>query len=152
VLSYFNEARNLFNAYHDEGAKRNLNRILESNASAAIKNKASLLKSYTAVPGFDTLKDRFNYAEVAAEPALYRDCYVLWRGAAANIQNDEEKIRFDLLVGYDTRRVMEGAVEVEVNFPAVINPSLPLEVLGRVVLLDGTEEFMLEGTALHQGP
>jgi tetratricopeptide (TPR) repeat protein len=151
VLSCYNEARALFNAYRDEGAKRNLNRILESNASQAVKNKARLLKSYTETPGFDTLKDRFSYAEVSAEPWLYRDCYVVWRGAAANVETGENSIGFDLLVGYDTRRVMEGAVEVRVDFPASINTGLPLEVLGRVVPLPGEEKFILEGTALHQG-
>jgi tetratricopeptide (TPR) repeat protein len=154
VLSYYNEARALFNSYHDEGAKRNLNRILESNASSAIKNKARLLKSYTAVPGFDTLKDRFNYGEVAAEPVLYRDCYVLWRGVAANLENTDDKTGFDFLVGYDTRKIMEGAVPVELDFPAGINSSEPLEVLGQIVLLkdDGKDRFMLRGVAIHQGP
>jgi tetratricopeptide (TPR) repeat protein len=151
VLSYYNEARTLFNSYHDEGAKRNLNRILESNASSAVKNKARLLKSYTDAPGFDTLKDRFSYAEVSAEPWLYRDCYVVWRGSAANVDTGESSIDFDFLVGYDTRRVMEGAVAVRVDFPASINANLPLEVLGRVVPLPGEEQFMLEGIALHQG-
>jgi hypothetical protein len=154
VLSYYNEARSLFNSYHDEGAKRNLNRILESNASGAIKNKARLLMSYTEIPGFDTLKDHFKYAEVFAEPVLYRDCYVLWKGSAANLQNDENSITFDLLVGYDTRKVMEGAVSVSLNFPASIDTTLPLEVLGKIVLLKGSngEPFMIEGAALHQGP
>ncbi|MDR2049236.1 MAG: tetratricopeptide repeat protein, partial [Treponema sp.] len=49
VIGLYNEARAFFNEYRDEKAKYALNRILESNASAAIKNKARLLKSYTAV-------------------------------------------------------------------------------------------------------
>ncbi|MDR1929324.1 MAG: tetratricopeptide repeat protein, partial [Treponema sp.] len=151
VLSYYNEARALFNSYRDEGAKRNLNRILESNASRAVKNKARLLKSHTVTPGFDTLKDRFSYAEVLAEPLLYRDCHVLWRGSAANVQSGEDSIRFDFLVGYDTRKVMEGAVPVKLDFPARIDTALPLEVLGRVVPLEGGS-FVLEGRAVHQAP
>jgi hypothetical protein len=154
VISFYNGARSFFNSYHDEAAKRNLNRILESNASTAIKNKARLLKSYTEAPGFDTLKDRFSYAEVSSEPVLYRDCYVLWRGVAANLETTADKTRFDLLVGYDTRKIMEGAVPVELNFPAGINTTEPLEILGRIVLVrgDGKDQFMLEGIGIHQSP
>ncbi|MDR2143631.1 MAG: tetratricopeptide repeat protein, partial [Treponema sp.] len=64
VIKLYDEARVFFNEYRDEKAKYNLNRILESNASAAVKNKAALLKSYTVTPGFDTLKDSFSYKEV----------------------------------------------------------------------------------------
>ncbi|MDR2470678.1 MAG: tetratricopeptide repeat protein [Treponema sp.] len=151
VLASYNEARRLFNRRRDEAAKRELNRIMNSNASAAVKNKAALLKGYTEAPGFDTLNDRFSYRDVAADPSLYRDCYVLWRGSAANVQTDTGTIRFDLLVGYDTRTVMEGDVAVELRFPAEINTALPLEVLGSVVPL-GPGRFMLRGTGIHQGP
>jgi len=151
VLSAYTQARNLFNKFHDEAAKREINRILESNASTGIKNKARLLKGYTQEPGFDTLKDRFSYAEVLADPLLYRDCYVLWRGSAANVRTGIDIVSFDFLVGYDTRTVMEGAVAVELNFPATINAVEPLEVLGRVIPLS-SDRFMIAGTGIHQSP
>jgi tetratricopeptide (TPR) repeat protein len=149
VIGLYNEAREFFNEYRDEKAKYILNRILQSNASAAIKNKAALLKSYTVIPGFDTLKDSFSYGEVAVEPLLYRDCYVVWKGMAANVTRNEHTVSFDLLVGYDTRRVMEGAVNVGLDFPAEINPSVPMEVLGKIVILSG-DRFMLEAEGIHQ--
>ncbi|MCL1815391.1 MAG: tetratricopeptide repeat protein [Treponema sp.] len=151
VLSLYEKARDLFNKYHDEGAKRELNRILESNASSAVKNKARLLRGYMQTPGFDTLKDHFTYAEVAADPPLYRDCHVLWRGSAANLRIDPDRVSFELLVGYDTRTIMEGAVTVELDFPAEINTVEPLEVLGRIVPL-GLNKFMIAGTGIHQSP
>ena len=151
VLSLYNKARSLFNSHRDEAAKKELNRILESNASTAVKNKARLLISYTETPGFDTLKDKFSYSDVASEPLLYRDCHVLWRGSAANVKTFSNSVSFDFLVGYDTRTVMEGAVSVELEFPADINTSESLEVLGRVVPLSaGT--FKLAGTGIHQTP
>ena len=149
VVSLYGKARKLFNSRRDEAAKRELNRILESNASAAIKNKARILKSYTEAPGFDTLKDRFTYTEVASEPFLYRDCHVLWRGSAANVRSGPDRLNFDLLVGYDTHTVMEGAVPVELDFPAEINPAEALEVLGKVVPLPG-DTFKIIGTGIHQ--
>jgi hypothetical protein len=152
VLDTYEEARDLFNKRHDEPAKRNLNRILESNASDAIKTKARLLISYMDTPGFDTLKDRFAYADVKKEPAIYRDCHVIWRGMATNFTMEETATSFDFLVGYDTRSVLQGIVPVRFNFSVAVNPEQPLEILGRVVPIstDSGQDIMLEGVALHQ--
>ncbi|GHV29218.1 hypothetical protein AGMMS4952_14600 [Spirochaetia bacterium] len=150
VLELYETARKLFAAYRDEAAKVPLNRLIESNASDPVKNKARLLISYTEPPGFDTLKDRFPYAEVRQDPLLYRDCYVIWRGMAANLTEGEASTSFELLVGYDTRRVLEGRVPVEFSFSVPLNPERPLEVLGRVIPVGGEEGVRLEGIALHQ--
>jgi tetratricopeptide (TPR) repeat protein len=151
VLSGYTEARKLFNQYHDERAKQELNRIIDSNASTAIKNKAQLLRAYTEIPGFDTLKDHFTYTEVSRDPLLYRDCFVLWKGSAANIKTGPEKTSFDLLIGYDTRTIMEGAVTVELEFPADITTIEPLEVLGFVVPT-AADKFIISATGIHQSP
>jgi tetratricopeptide (TPR) repeat protein len=152
VLDTYEEARDLFNKRHDELARRNLNRILESNAAESIKTKASLLISYMDTPGFDTLKDRFAYTNVKQEPALYRDCHVIWRGMATNFTLEETSTSFDFLVGYDTRSVLQGIVRVRFNFAVAVNPEQPLEVLGRVVPIstDRGQDIMLEGMAIHQ--
>jgi tetratricopeptide (TPR) repeat protein len=158
AIALYDEARKAFTSYHDEKAKYYLNRLLESNASAAIKNKARLLKNYTAVPGFETIRDRFSYAEVAASPLLYRDCYVIWKGMAANPALNGEGTRFDLLVGYaplHSRHEMEGKVAVEVGFPhQEINPAHPLEVLGKIVIQSGagTPQFRLEAAGINWNP
>jgi tetratricopeptide (TPR) repeat protein len=153
VVSQYNKARRLFNDHHDEAAKRELNRIIDSNASAAVKSKARLLFEYMEKepPGFDTIKDKFSYAEVSADPLLYRDCYVLWRGSVANVKMFPDSVVFDFLVGYDTRTVMEGAVTVEIDFPAEINPAEAMEVLGKVMPLS-QGKFKLKGTGLHTKP
>ncbi|AEF83580.1 tetratricopeptide repeat domain protein [Treponema primitia ZAS-2] len=153
VLDTYEEARKLFTAYRDEAAKLSLNRLIESNASDGVKNKARLLLSYMDVPGFDTLKDRYPYLEVLKDPALYRNCYVIWRGMAANLDERENGMSFELLVGYDTRTTLEGRVPVVFDFAAPLNLERPLEVLGRVIpvsLPGGEEDIRLEGIALHQ--
>ncbi|MDR3146282.1 MAG: tetratricopeptide repeat protein [Treponema sp.] len=152
VLESYAEARSLFTERRDEAAKVALNRIIESNASEPIKNKARLLLSYTEAPGFDTLKDRFRYADVIREPVLYRDCYVIWRGMASNLKESEGSTSFDFLVGYDTRSILEGIVPVDFDFPMAVNPERPLEVLGYIVPVaaSGGEDVRLRGTALHQ--
>jgi tetratricopeptide (TPR) repeat protein len=154
VLNTYGEARNLFTHYRDEAAKVALNRILESNASEAVKNKARVLFSYTETPGFDTLRDRFTYGEIIKEPVLYRDCYVVWRGMATNLDIQQNATSLDFLVGYDTRSTLEGIVPVVFNFSVAVNPDRPLEILGRVVpVLSANasgQDIRLEGVALHQ--
>lgn len=155
AVAAYEEARRLFTAYRDEAAKVPLNRILESNASDALKNKARLLLSLTDEPGFDTLKDRLSYAEVIREPVLYRDCYVIWRGMASNMASAENSVTFDLLVGYDTRTKLEGVVSVHFNFAVNrVNTLLPLEVLGKIVPVVpasvGDPPIRLQGVAIHQ--
>jgi hypothetical protein len=152
VVDTYNEARKLFASYHDEKAKVNLNRLLESNCPEPVKNKGRILLSYMDVPGFDTLKDRFSYGEVIEEPILYRDCYVIWRGIASNLNIGQNHTSFDFLVGYDTRRTVEGIVRVNYDFAIPVNPERPVEILGRIIPVIGERgaEIRIAGTALNQ--
>jgi hypothetical protein len=152
VLDKYNEARKLFTSYHDEKARVNLNHLLESNCPEPVKNKARLLLSYMEVPGFDTLKDRFSYDEVIREPALYRDCHVIWRGIAGNLNVGQNRTSFDFLVGYDTRRTVEGIVRVDYDFASPVNPERPVEILGRIIPVFGEKgaEIRIAGVALNQ--
>jgi tetratricopeptide (TPR) repeat protein len=153
ALKLYETGHRLFTEYRDEAAKPSLNRLIESNAPDPIKNKARLLISYMEIPGFDTLKDRFSYAEVRQEPLLYRDCYVIWQGMATNLSAGETTTAFDFLVGYDTRTKLEGIVQVRFDFSVPLALERPLEVLGRVIPVstaDGEEGIRLEGIALHQ--
>ena len=151
VLKAYESAQSLFTAYRDEKAKISLNRILESNASEGVKNKARILLSYMETPGFDTFNkaDNVSYSEAIREPFLYRDVHVIWRGMAANVVTVQNVTNFDLLVGYDTYRTMEGQVNVTFGSAVSINTERPLEVLGRVVPASGND-IMLEGVAIHQ--
>jgi tetratricopeptide (TPR) repeat protein len=154
VLDAYAEARKLFADYRDENAKTVLNRILESNAPDGIKNKARLLFSYTTPPGFDTFSERdsFKYAEVLKDPPLYRDCYVIWQGMAANLEIRQNTTVFTFLVGYDTRTTLEGQVPVTFNAAIPVNPELPLKVLARVIpaAIPGGMDIHLEGVAVQQ--
>jgi tetratricopeptide (TPR) repeat protein len=152
VLDAYAEGREFFAEGRDEAAKVALNRVLESNASEPVKNKARLLLSYTELPGFDTLKDRYSYQEVRADPPLYRDCYVIWRGMAANVEQLDRGVLLDFLVGYDTRTTLQGTVPVRFEVSLAVDPERPLEILGRVIPVTsaGQESLRLEGIAVHQ--
>jgi hypothetical protein len=152
ATTLYDRALLLFTDYRDETAKLSLNRILESNASESIKNKSRLLFLYMEIPGFDNFKmnDNFTYAEVKAEPVIYRDVHIIWQGMATNVTVTDEYTRFDFLVGYDTRRTLEGIVPVIFNIPVSINPERPLEVLAKISLNSTNTDIFLEGVAIHQ--
>ena len=152
VLDNYNEALRLFAEYRDDAARVRLNRILESNASEPIKNRARLLISYMVVPGFDTLRDRFTYREVISDPFLFRGCHVIWRGMATNLNIQQNHTSFDFLVGYDTFRVMEGIVQIDYDFAIPINPERPIEILGRIIPISTERgvDIRIQGVALNQ--
>jgi tetratricopeptide (TPR) repeat protein len=152
AIGHYDRALSLFTSYRDEAAKIYLNRILVSNASENLKNKARLLMSFMEIPGFDNFKqaDNPSFSDVKNEPAVYRDVYVIWRGMATNLEVTDEAVYFDFLVGYDTRKTLEGIVPVEFKFPVSINTERPLEVLGKIDLLGADMNITLKGTAIHQ--
>jgi hypothetical protein len=155
TLDLYETGLRLFTVNRDEAARVSLNRLMESNAPDSLKNKARLLISYMEEPGFDNLKEWFSFAEVRQDPVLYRDCYVIWRGMATNINAGESSVAFDFLIGYDTRTTLEGIVPVNFDFSLSLDPERPLEVLGRVIpvsIAEGEEGIRLEGIALHQAP
>lgn len=144
----FDRARRYLLDYRDNLAVHELNRILLSNATAAVKQKATLLKGYAEPPDFRTFRDPFSLAEVAAAPEEYADCHVRWSGKVANTVVGEEVISFDLLVGYHEGKILEGVVPVRLAFSAIIEDGGSQEVLGRVVVgEDG--EISLEAVSIR---
>lgn len=150
ALAVFEKAKNLFQAYRDEAALVEINRLLNSNASPAIKAKATLLRSHARDPSFLSLPDRFNLAEVAAQPYLYEGVAVAWKGLPANIRNSDTALGFDFLVGYQEARQLEGIVEVQVPFAASISEGQALELLAVVrPKAPPLAGFYLECVAIH---
>ncbi|MDR0583064.1 MAG: tetratricopeptide repeat protein [Treponema sp.] len=153
VLACYDKALALFTEYRDDAAKVNLNRILESNASDSLKNRARILLTFTEAPGFDNFRrsDNVSYSDIIADPALYRDVHVVWRGMATNVETNGNSTTFDFLVGYDTRKTLEGIVPVVFDRALSLSPERPLEVLGRVSFLSSQgEAIRLEGVAIYQ--
>jgi tetratricopeptide (TPR) repeat protein len=134
--------------YRDNLAIREINRLLNSNASIYVKEKAKLLKTFVREPDFTTIKDSFPYTEVAVNPALYEDCYVLWSGKVANVRVSPQAIDFDLLVGYQDERELQGVVPVKLQFAFDLENGIGVEVLGKILLRDGS--LALLGRSLHR--
>ncbi len=148
VARVFGEAKQNLLAWRDNPAIVDLNRILASNASLGVKERARILKGLTVPATFDTLQARYSFREVAAQPVLYDGCTVAWQGKVANLAVSAEAITFDLLVGYQQERELQGIVPVRLGFAADIDNGIAMEVLGKVVV-DG-KAIRLEGLALHR--
>ncbi|MCM1321114.1 MAG: tetratricopeptide repeat protein [Bacteroides sp.] len=86
----YEEMKKLFQKYDDNGAQILVNRLLYSNAAASVKQKARLLMEYFSEPTFDSMLEKktrqLSYQEVAADPFLYLDCWVVWSGRVANLK------------------------------------------------------------------
>jgi tetratricopeptide (TPR) repeat protein len=134
--------------YRDNLAIREINKLLRSNASAYVKEKARLMKTFVQDPDFSTVKDPFPYLEVRSDPSLYADCYVVWRGKAANVRIGENEITFDLLVGYEDETELLGLVPVSLDFASTIENGDGIEVLGKVRVEE--QQIRLQGISLHR--
>ena len=148
VERLFEQTKNYLLAYRDNLAIREANRILRSNASVYVKEKARLLKTFVVTPDFTTIRDPFSFQEVAADPLLYRDCFVVWRGKIANLRIGDEAIVFDLLVGYEDSRELLGIVPVMLDFAVTLENGYAVEVLGQVGGAD--TQIALKAISLHR--
>jgi len=120
-----------YQAYEDNKARYELNKIKYSNAAEDIRQKALGLIDILGEPTIDNIGTTYTYADVAAAPWLYDGCWVLWKGMTANVVYNDEVISFDFLVGFEDGKVLEGRVAVEIPFLTVMEP-LPLELLAQV--------------------
>lgn len=148
IRQAFEDAIEYFHAYRDNLAQRELNRIFLSNASTAVKDKARLIQSYLKEPSFTTLDDNFTYSEIREQPFLYENCYVKWKGRITNLKALPDAITFDLLVGYEDGKILEGTVPAFLSFSANLQTEFPLEVLGCIQVKDNI--VSLRVTSLHQ--
>ncbi len=140
--------KKFFNNFDDNRAMREINRIILSNADLSIKKQVLVLKEYLHAPTFSTLKTAYTYQDVIKEPLLYKNCYVKWKGRVSNLIVTKKDISFDLLVGYEKEKVLEGIVPVTLYFPVKIDPALAIEVLGKIEIVDS--KIHLTGISIHQ--
>jgi len=147
IRDTFSRIEKYFNEYRDNLAMRETNRILNSNASPALRQKALLFRDHLQKPDFVTFRDNFTYQEVTADPYLYNGCFVRWKGKISNLSVTKEKITFDFLVGYETEKVLEGVVPVVMHFAADLRNSQAAEIIAKVINSDG--KISLEATSLR---
>jgi tetratricopeptide (TPR) repeat protein len=137
ALASFERAKDYFQAYRDNAAMIEINRLLGSNAGSGIKAKAASLRSFVGKPDFRTIKDAPTYAQAIADPWLYDGCSVAWKGMAANVRVDPkpgdggQSVLFDFLVGYQDKKRLEGLVAASVG-DMEVPMDRPLEILATI--------------------
>lgn len=142
------DAQTYFQKYRDNAAQVEINRILNSNASTAVRQKARLLVEYLVDPGFDTDIDNYTYEQIQSDLWLYLDCWVIWSGRVTNVEITPTEYRCDFLVGYDTRQKVEGIVPLVLQQPVTLNTALPIQVLAQISIENG--QFLLKGKSIYQ--
>ena len=148
VEEAYKNAQKYFQQSRDNAAQVEINRLLNSNASASIKYKAKMLMDYLEQPGFDDIKDKYSYSDIAADPFLYTDCWVVWSGRITNAVETEEFLDCDLLVGYEKMDRIDGIVPLRLTQPCVIENGKPLKVLGKITIRN--DRLALDGKAVYQ--
>ncbi len=145
----YNDALKFFQAHRDNAAQIEVNWILNSDASVAVKKKARLLMGYFEIPDFDTITDVPSLTDVAGNPALYLDCWVNWGGKISNAVTYEDGTYVcDLLVGDDSLAKYEGSVKVHFDSAPLVDGGCAVKILGKIVLEDGL--VSLKGRAVYQ--
>lgn len=148
VIATYEKAQKYFYEWRDNLAQVELNRIMLSNASSIVKQKARLLMTYFVKPGFNSVKDSFSYQTVLKYPALYQDCWIIWDGMATNFNNTSNSMDFDFLVGYDMKKSLEGIVPVHFDAIFLIDSEKPLSILGKISIKN--KILSIEGLSVHQ--
>ncbi len=135
-------AKKYFQQGKDNAAQIEINRILNSNAKTSIKMKMNQLKEYLETPTFDSLSDNLSYADVASDPYLYIDCWVIWSGRLANITEYKNGVEATLLVGYENLTNKEGDVPVTIPDTIFLEYGKPIKLLAQVSVRDGKLHLM----------
>lgn len=147
ALDAFEQAKDYFQAYRDNAALVQINRLLGSNANPAIKEKAKSLRAFVGKPDFRTVRDAPGYAEASADPQLYEGCSVVWKGMAANVRTEVGQVAFDFLVGYQDKKRLEGLVGARAG-GFEIPVDRPLEILATLRYAQG--QLSMDCAAIHE--
>lgn len=147
----YEDAMQYFQDKRDNACLVELNRLLNSNASSTIKQKANVLMTYLAEPTFDSLLDNYTYKQVAENPVLYLDTWVIWSGRISNAEDLANGAwRCDLLVGYENMKNVEGIVPLTFD-PAPVPPidgERAVQILAKVGLDSG--HITIKGKSVYQ--
>lgn len=133
--------------YNDNLAQHEINLILMSNASEYVKDRARLLEKYIDPPKLVSFKNDFTYTEIRKNPLAFNNCYVLWKGKATNLNQTTDIIKFDLLIGYQNNKMLEGIIPVIFDFSIRVVEDYPLEVMAKLII-DDDNQLKLNGISI----
>lgn len=125
ALEYYNQER-------DNKVQIEINRLLNSNASVAIKHKVRDWMQYLSKPDLNGLMDNPKYSEVIMEPDLYLDCWVQWGGRISNLQKFDNSMRCDFIICDEKFEHHEGTIPLVFDEVFEIENGKYTEVLAQI--------------------
>jgi len=149
ILQSYEKALEYFQSSRDNAAQVEVNRIINSNASNGVKQKARVLSGYLTNPTFDSILDVPSYQQVNADPLLYIDCWVSWSGRISDMIVDKDGMSCRLLIGYEKMKNIDGIVDLRFDMDQNIVTDLPLRVLAKICS-DDNGKLYLQGRAVYQ--
>lgn len=148
ITKSYNNALKFFQNHQDNLTIVEINRILNSNASLPIKQKARVLLGYVEEPTFDTIKDSPSISDVEKDPLLYLDCFVSWSGRVSDVTQDEHFYSCRFLVGYEDMKKIDGIVDLTFETVPSIEVDKPVKILAKIGQEDG--KIVLYGKSVYQ--
>ncbi len=148
ISASYQKALKYFQNGDDNRAQVEINRLLNSNATLSIKQKANVLMGYLSVPGFDSLSYSPEIKVVEENPDLYLDCYVIWNGRVSDVIETDNSYEARFLVGYENMKNIDGIVTVKFSSKISIESDKPVRILGKIKKEDG--KIILMGRAVYQ--
>lgn len=133
IQESFRLTKNYLENHQDNYARKEVNKLLLSNASFDIKEKAKsfsrVIKEPKDMRHFD---QNFSFEEVHDFPQLYNRCFVKWRGRLTLLKIEKEGIFFDFLVGYEDRKKIDGIIKSCLDFEVLLNEDFAYEILAQI--------------------
>jgi hypothetical protein len=99
-------------------------------------------------PDFTTIKDNYSYTQVAEDPYLYLDCWVIWAGRVTNVVETPSSTGGEFLIASDNLAKIDGIIPMRLDTAVSLDPQKPLRILGQIALQDG--KLLLKGRSVHQ--
>lgn len=149
ITQGYEKALEYFQNNRDNAAQVEINRIVNSNASTQIKQKAKILSGYLTEPTFDSISDVPSYNQVNEEPLLYLNTWVSWSGRISDVQIENNNFSCRLLIGYEKMKNIDGIVTLKFDENQNIITDLPLRVLAKISA-DNEGKIFLQGKAVYQ--
>lgn len=151
IREAFQNIKRLLEEYKDNQARKEINRILLSNASRQVKDRVRIFIPHIKAPNFITMNDTFTFQDVSRNVALYEGCFVRWKGRVTNLKTTEKEITFDFLSGYHDQKVLEGIIPAKLEFPVKIDPAFAYEIIAQIVPAAKNEKgFSLKIASIHE--
>ena len=149
ITKIYTQAIQYFQEHRDNASQVEVNRLLNSNATSAIKQKAKVLTSYYETPDFDTIRDVPDFASVNSEPHLYDECWVSWGGKVSNVNVFEDgTYSCDFLIGDEDFRHFEGTALVKFEAVPGIENDRYVKILGQLEIDGG--KVIVKGRSVYQ--